>query len=117
MRLLFPQEKQLLKDVHAINKETTSLAEKRNEIAHGEWHVGPEVVIISDTPALPERMGTKRKVSKTGMKIEALPTTSEFKNHIANARTLVEKVKNIQSEVVVRLNTPSNAGSTTARKG
>ena len=64
MMVLYPKEAQLLTDVDAIHKETASLAEKRNEIAHGEWHIGTEMGFVSDTPVLPDNLGIKRKVSK-----------------------------------------------------
>ena len=100
-RHLFPQEAQLVKDEDAINKETVYIAERRNEIAHGEWHIGPEVVIVSDTPALPEKMGIKRKVSKEGMKVEQLPAAQAFRDLIERTRKLVIDIRNIGAKIII----------------
>jgi hypothetical protein len=92
---------QLLADVNAINKQTGEAVEMRNKIAHGEWHIGPEVVLVSDKPELPEKMGIKRKLSKSGMSIEKLPGASDFKSKIAMVRTLVEQINSVYTQIVM----------------
>jgi hypothetical protein len=101
----------LLAEVDTINKETGDLVEMRNKIAHGEWHIGPEMVIVSDKPELPDSMGIKRKVSKNGMKIENLSTESEFKSQIAAVRTLVERIKSTHTQIVMLENFSEAAAS------
>jgi hypothetical protein len=112
VRIMFPDDPQpvggpreqarlqLRADVDAINTETGELVNMRNKIAHGEWHIGPEVVIVSDTPGLPENMGIKRKLSKGGMTIEKLPTVTDFKSKIARVRTLVGNIKGVHARIL-----------------
>ncbi len=100
-RHLFPNEVQLAKDADVINTETQKIAEKRNEIAHGEWHIGPEVHIISDTPTLPDKMGIKRKVTSKGMKVEELPAAPDFRSLIERTRNLVTSIKELDTKLVM----------------
>lgn len=107
---------QLLADVSAINTETGHLAEMRNKIAHGEWHIGQEIVIVSDAPELPENMGIKRKVSKGGMTIEKLPTVSDFKSRIARVKTLAGNIKGIHSRILSLEHSPLERSAMTGNE-
>jgi hypothetical protein len=84
-----------------IVKAVGDLSEKRNEIVHGEWYVGPEVVILSDEEKLPDRHGIKRKSSKQGEKIVEQPTLKELESLVAHARSLRAEIQDIGMRVVV----------------
>ncbi len=96
--ICFPNEADLLKKANAIVSGAEKLVKIRNEIAHGEWLIGPEFAIVSDKPELPERMGIKRKISKDGMKVAELPTVTEFRQRIQLARDLAQAVKDVDGE-------------------
>ena len=98
LKLCFPEEADLLKRANAIVSGVGKLVEMRNEIAHGEWHIGPEFTIVSDQPELPERMGIKRKISKDSVKVVELPTVTGFRQHIQLARDLVRAIQGVDGE-------------------
>lgn len=81
--------------------QTKNLANRRNEIVHGEWMIGPDVAIISDIDHLPENNGIKRKVTKTGEKISEQPTIAEFAELIANCRAVAKEIKDIFTVIVM----------------
>jgi len=97
---MHPKEAGLHSQAGEIHKETGFLAEQRNQIAHGEWHLGPEATIVSETPTLPDRMGIKRQITKAGIRIAELPSASEFEALVARTRMLVQKIKAIHGELV-----------------
>jgi hypothetical protein len=49
---------------------------------------------------LRSRLVLKRKLSKSGMTIEKLPTVSDFKSRIARVRTLTESIKSAHAQIL-----------------
>jgi hypothetical protein len=83
-----------------IVKEAKELAELRNQIVHGEWLIGANVVVISDTPELPARQGIKRKPSKTGEKVTEQPTAEELRALSARCNEATKEIAAIFGEVI-----------------
>ena len=97
---LFPSSSALLEEANEIHKETTFLVERRNEIAHGEWHIGPEVVVVADNPEIPEVMEVKRKITKTGEKVIPLPTIQQMNDCTERTRNLVNRSRELFPKIL-----------------
>jgi hypothetical protein len=95
-KILHPKEDDLIAEARAIRLKVDSLAKTRNEIAHGNWSLGPEVVIISDQESIPQKMGIKRKLSQDGIAITELPTLDGLSDEIANARSVVARIRQFE---------------------
>lgn len=89
------QDDGLKQRAKALVKSCTRLAEIRNEVLHGEWMVGPEVVIVSSALELPKRHGVKRKAGKEGEIVTELPTLDELGEHVREAVRLRVEIQSI----------------------
>lgn len=100
-----------------IVRETKELAELRNQIVHGEWRIGSNVVIISETPDLPARQGIKRKPSKTGERVTEQPTREELRALTERCDTAASEIQSIFGEIVKAMfrdgNVPPGFSATT----
>jgi hypothetical protein len=90
----------LRKRADHVLRETKALAELRNQIVHGEWMIGPEVVIISDAPEVPARQGIKRKTGKSGETVTEQPTVPELNDLTARCDAVRKEVQEIFGEIV-----------------
>ncbi|RWP64943.1 hypothetical protein [Mesorhizobium sp.] len=90
-----------------IYKCTKVLAERRNEIVHGEWRIGPEMVIVG-ADELPSRVGIKRKSTRAGQRVTQLATIDEISQHIAEARAVVRMIDHAFYLLLVSID-PSDA--------
>lgn len=100
---ILPDRPDLISLADNVHKEVVSIEKKRNEIAHGEWHIGPEAVIISSESRIPQNMGFKRKITKDGEKVENLPTLDEFSSLIGRVRIVVADIKRLMAELTTAL--------------
>lgn len=89
----------LQKRADQVQRETKALAELRNQIVHGEWMIGPEVVIISDTPEVPARRGIKRKIGKSGETVTEQPTVPELNDLAARCDAVRKEIQGIFVEI------------------
>ncbi len=101
IKTLFPKADQLNKEAVQINKETQDISKVRNEIAHGEWALGPEIVIVADKPELPQKMGIKRKNTKAGERVVELPTLDELSETIERTRALVKRITDLRVQFML----------------
>ncbi|UDL87302.1 hypothetical protein LGH82_19125 [Mesorhizobium sp. PAMC28654] len=96
--------------VDDICKRTKTLAERRNEIVHGEWRIGPEMVIVG-TDKLPDRFGIKRKPTKDGQRVTDLPTINELSGLVDEARAIAQMIERAFIALVMILEPPDAASS------
>ena len=99
---LHPDCKELIEKADLVHKKTVELTKLRNEIAHGEWGIGPEVIYFTDSPKVPEQIGYKRKISKNGEIRRDLPTVAELHEASKNVRELVRAINDIKVATVLK---------------
>ena len=63
--------------------------------------IGPEVVIVSESPDIPATSGIKRTATKAGEKIIEQPNIEELAFLIAECRSVVKEIKGIFSAIVI----------------
>ncbi len=83
-----------------IVKRVKSLAELRNQVVHGRWIIGPEVIIVSDTAELPKNPGIRRKTTKSGNTFSNVPNIEEIGNHIEDCIIVRNLIKEIFSSIL-----------------
>jgi hypothetical protein len=77
------------------------LAEERNDVLHGEWMIGSEVVVISHSSSPPAPHGIKRKTSKEGEKVRELPEVSKLEDLVSRSRDLQKEIREISAGLLV----------------
>lgn len=96
---LYPDKEGLLREADAIIKGTTEIVELRNKIAHGDWVIGEDVVVISDTPELSSISGFKIKTSKEGSSVTKI-SLEDVKLASDSAAELRERVSKLFGQIV-----------------
>jgi hypothetical protein len=84
----------------------------RNDLLHGFWMIGPDVVEVTDQELPTEIHGERRTPNKAGANIKTIQTIAEIKEHINEARRVKELGKALIPAVIIALHKRKSEATT-----
>ncbi len=78
-----------------------NLSRVRNDLLHGFWLIGPDVVEVTGHEEPTEIHGERRTPNKRGANIKTIRTIAEIREHINEAKRLKELSKALTSAVII----------------
>jgi hypothetical protein len=79
------------------------LSRVRNDLLHGFWLIGPDVVEVTDHDTPTEIHGERRTPNKRGANVKTVLTIAEIKEHINEAKRLKQLSKALMSAVIIAM--------------
>lgn len=93
----------VMSKVNEFRSGFQKLSRVRNDLLHGFWLIGPDVVEVTDHEHPTEIHGERRTPNKGGANIKTVRTIAEIKEHINEAKRLKELSKALMSAVVIAI--------------